>query len=76
MIAVIEREKQAVWGIGGTAAMAMQDAKKQIAAKPHFNVGKLEYAHLADSADLGADGETLWQWVEIQDQSPVQDSLF
>lgn len=76
MIAVIERSKQAVWGIGETSALAMQDAKRWVANKPHIPVGRLEYATLSADAVLGSDGETLWQWVVLPEQSPVQDSLF
>lgn len=76
MIAVIERDKLAVWGIGETASLAMQDAKKWVAKKPNLSVGRLEYATLSADADLRSDGETLWQWVVLPEQSPVQDSLF
>ena len=76
MIAVIERAFQVVWGIGETSALAMQDAKKWVTRKPHIAVGRLEYATLSADADLGSDGETLWQWVVLLEQSPVQDQLF
>ena len=74
MIAVIEREHQVVWGIGRTAADALNDAERVMKSKPKFNVGKLELATLSPDADLGADGETLWQWV--QGSAPIQDGLF
>ncbi|NPU91433.1 MAG: hypothetical protein HPY82_05920 [Gammaproteobacteria bacterium] len=74
MIAAIEREHQVVWGIGRTASAAINDANRCMKTKPQFKVGKLELATLSPDADLGADGETLWQWV--QDSAPVQDGLF
>lgn len=74
MIAAIEREHRVVWGIGRTAAEALNDASRVMKAKPKFKVSKLELATLSPDADLGADGETLWQWV--QGSAPIQDGLF
>lgn len=74
MIAAIEREHHVVWGIGTTAEEALNAASRCMKTKPKFKVGKLELATLSPDADLGADGETLWQWV--QGSAPVQDGLF
>lgn len=78
MIAVIERSRRVVWGFGRTAPEAMKDAQGYVTDwkrhHPACDVENLEYAQLSPDADLGADGETLWQWV--QESAPVQDGLF
>ena len=63
MIAVIEPAHKVVWGFGSTEQLAMTHAQTEIAAKPHFKVGDLQYAHLSLDADLDCDGKVLWQWV-------------
>lgn len=75
MIAVVDLLAKAVWGIGNNPQEAMKDAQRWIAMKPNLQVGKLEYARLSEDADLGTDGETLFQWV-LNGDAPVQDSLF
>ena len=73
MKAVVEHSARAVWGVGNTTTEAMDDAQRWIREKPHFCVGKLEFAELSPGANLKTDGETLYQWV--QHEKPVQESL-
>lgn len=73
MFAIIEPAHQVVWGFGSTPEQAMAMAKKEIAEKPHFKVGKLAMAHLKPSGDV------LWQWVidtAVTDTGTVQHALF
>ena len=73
MLAIVEHQHKAVWGIGHTSSEAWQDAKRWIEAKPNIRVGALEVCELAPGADLRADGHTLYQWVQVW--KPVQEAL-
>lgn len=75
MIAVVDLQAKAVWGIGKSTSEAMQEAQYWISKKPNLKVGKLEYAQLSEDADLNADGETLFQWV-LNGEVSVQYGLF
>lgn len=79
VIAAIERARQCVWGYGANQVAAMNDARQQIAGKPHFKVGKLEFVAMREDADLDLDGESLWKYCilgEPEKATPLQESLF
>jgi hypothetical protein len=77
LICVIEPTAEAVWGFGYTEADAWREAKANMASWIHDNpkghIDDLAVAQLRHDADLGVDGETLWQWVIYN--APVQGSL-
>ena len=77
MICIIEPTAQAVWGYGHTEAEAWIDAKANMARWIHDNpkgrINDLAVAQLRRDADLGVDGETLWDWVIYSE--PLQGTL-
>jgi hypothetical protein len=65
MIAAINRRHGVVWGLGGTPAAALDDARSELATKSDrvrlVGLGRIEYATLAPDADpVTMDGAVLF----------------
>ena len=74
MIAVISTSKRCVWGIGPNVDDAWQDARSEIAGKAPAvkpELSTLSVANLSSDADLDCDGETMWQWVVLDQAAPA-----
>lgn len=74
MIAVISASKRCVWGIGSNVDDAWQDARREIgikalSVKPELST--LSVANLSSDANLDCDGETMWQWVVLDQAAPA-----
>ena len=76
MIAVVDKAKKAVWGLGSNFESAMLDAEKEINGKPNLKVGKLEYCKISDKAPLHMDGEELFKYCEFESDSNIQMAFF
>lgn len=78
MLAIVDHSEEVVWGIGETVELAWADSRKWLAEWKKRNpdgrgVNALQVATLSPDAELGKDGETLYQWVKPYE--PVQESL-
>lgn len=78
MIAVIDKAKRVVWGLGENRNLAMLDAKQEISKKqPHIQkcVGKLEFCEVPNSAPLQLCGETIFKFCKSEPKCKQQMEL-